>query len=143
MILPLPGAERLPATIAYRGETFYRKSELHVTLAGSRRRHDAAALSAAAEGLEFTVKPTKAYRLVRKDARRSLIELVVVEGLDAYSARLGAPRPPAHVTLFTEPGGRGIALYSAAELEALSVPADLELDPGPWRLDEDGAIPGA
>ncbi len=72
-----------------------------------------------------------------------MIELVTVDGLAEYSARLGAAVPPGHVTLFTEPGGRGIGLYSAAELETLSVPAELTLEPGPWRLDEDGAILGA
>lgn len=47
---------------------------------------------------------------------------------------------PSHVTVFTEPGGSGIALYSAAELEALSSPADLTFKPSPWRLDADGVI---
>lgn len=43
----------------------------------------------------------------------------------------------------TEPGGHGIGLYSAAEMQALSSPVDLTFDPGPWRLDVDGAIPEA
>ncbi|MBI4061052.1 MAG: hypothetical protein HY403_06445 [Elusimicrobia bacterium] len=30
------------------------------------------------------------------------------------------PRLPSHVTLFTEPGGRGIGLYGAADLDRLS-----------------------
>lgn len=47
-----------------------------------------------------------------------------------------------HVTLFTEPGGGGIALYSEADLSALSVEADLRIA-SPWRLDGDGAILGA
>lgn len=104
----------------------------------------------AARGLEFAVKPGGAYRLVEKGGKRCLIELVEVSGREAYCARLEnalglppgtVPRMPSHVTLFTEPGGRGIALYSAAEIEALSSPADLTLDPSPWRLDADGAIP--
>ena len=109
-------------------------------------------MRAAAHGLEFTVKPNGAYRLVQKGEKRCLIELVEVSGQEAYCARLekalslplnAVPRMPSHVTLFTEPGGRGIALYSAAELEALSSPADLTLEPSPWPLDADGAIPAA
>lgn len=44
--------------------------------------------------------------------------------------------------MFTEPGGRGIALYSTAELDSLSTDAELTLEPRPWRLDESGAILG-
>ncbi|MCR4294934.1 MAG: hypothetical protein NUW21_05325, partial [Elusimicrobia bacterium] len=54
--------------------------------------------------------------------------------------RGAVPRMPPHVTLFTEPGGGGIALYSSADLEKLSTEAALRLDPGPWRLDGSGAI---
>jgi hypothetical protein len=106
-------------------------------------------MRAAASGLEFTVKPNGAYRLVQKGERRCLIELVEVTGQEPYCARLEkalglppdtVPRMPAHVTLFTEAGGRGIALYSAEELAALSAPADLTLDPNPWSLDGNGAI---
>lgn len=129
--------------IEFQGERFVRKDELHVTVAGSRDQHDGAALREAGRGLAFKIKPTGAYRLVKKGSARSLIEMVTVDALESYCARLGAALPPAHVTLFTEPGGRGIALYCAAELESLSKPADLKLDQSPWRLDEDGAILGA
>ena len=77
---------------------------------------------------------------------RSLIELVHVEGQEEYYARLEAalgrrvPRVPAHVTLFTEPGGRGIGLYTADQLESYSFPAALALRESPWRLDGSGAI---
>lgn len=125
------------------GERYVPKSELHVTLAGSRQQHEGAALREAGRGLTFTIKPTGVYRLVRKEARRSLIELVTVEDLAAYCARLKVPLLPAHVTLFTEPGGRGIALYSVQELEEYSVAAELKLAPGPWQFDGDGAILGA
>ncbi len=113
---------------------------------------DGGALSAAARGLEFSVRPSGRYRLVRKGERRALIELASVAGQEEYCARLetelglspgAVPRMPGHVTLFTEPGGGGIALYSAEELESLSSDAELSLAPGPWRLDEDGAILGA
>ncbi|MCM2305045.1 MAG: hypothetical protein NDJ72_10105 [Elusimicrobia bacterium] len=120
-------------------------------MVGSRAALDPAAVSAAARGLEFTVRPSGIRRLVRDGGRRALIELVRVEGQEEFYARLesalgrpgAVPRMPAHVTLFTEPGGRGIALYSAAQLESLSRPADPALAPGPWRLDEGGAILGA
>lgn len=109
-------------------------------MAGSRDRREPEALRAAAQGLDFRIRPSGVRRLVRKGAKRSLIELVSVSGLDEYCARLGTPVPPSHVTLFTEPGGGGIALYCAADLDALSVEADLSVEPGPWRLDADGAI---
>lgn len=120
-----------------------------MTLIGSRPAYDGAALRAAAEGLEFAVRPDGVYRLVRFGDERSLIELVSVEGQEEYCERLSralgrfVPRMPAHVTLFTEPGGRGIGLYTDEQLEACSVPAALALPQSPWRLDEDGAILGA
>ena len=88
---------------------------------------------------------------MRKGERRALIELASVAGQEEFCSRLeselglspgAVPRMPGHITLFTEPGGRGIALYSAAELESLSADAELTLDPRPWRLDETGAILG-
>lgn len=121
-------------------------------MAGSRVRFPPAALAATGLDLDFDVRPTGRYRLVRKGERRAIIELVDVPLQEDYCLRLEAasgatpgraPRMPAHVTLFTEPGGRGIALYSAEELAALSTEADLRLEPGPWRLDETGAIAGA
>ena len=88
---------------------------------------------------------------MRQGERRALIELASVAGQEEFCARLEAelglpagavPRMPGHVTLFTEPGGRGIALYTKAELDSLSGDAELTLTPGPWRLDETGAILG-
>lgn len=88
---------------------------------------------------------------MRKGERRALIELASIAGQEEYCARLetelglppgAVPRMPGHVTLFTEPGGRGIALYSTAEMDSLSTDAELSLAPGPWRLDESGAILG-
>lgn len=116
---------------------------------GSRTGCDGAALSAAAEGLVFTVRPTGLYRLVRAGHERSLIELVSVDGQEEYRERVSralgraVPRMPAHVTLFTQPGGRGIGLYTEEQLESCSFPAELALPQSPWRLDEDGAILGA
>jgi len=110
---------------------------------GSRSGIDPAALRSAARGLDFSVRPSGHYRLVRSGERRAIIELVRVEGQKEFCARVQAPLMPAHVTLFTEPGGRGIALYSSEELERLSQPAELTLPESPWRLDGDGAILGA
>jgi len=133
----------------YQGERFVRKSELHATVMGARERHDGTALAGAARGLELKVFPLGRYRLVRKGERRALIELARVEGQEEFCARLedalglprgAAPRMPGHVTLFTESGGKGIALYLKEELETLSIPAALKLDASPWRLDGDGAI---
>lgn len=106
---------------------------------GSRSRYDGAVLRDAARDLEFSVQPTGSYRLVQKGARRGLIELVRVAGLEEYCARLenalglarnAVPRLPSHVTLFTEPGGRGIGLYTPAEMSSLSSeiinPAELD-----------------
>lgn len=95
------------------------------------------------------MRPGGVYRLVRSGERRALIELVSVDGREEFLERLtralgrAVPRMPAHVTLFTEPGGRGIALYTEDELASLSVPASLTLPENPWRLDGDGAILGA
>ena len=106
-------------------------------------------MRAAARGLEFTVKPNGTYRLVQKGGKRCLIELVEVSGQEAYCVRLEqalglplntVPRMPAHITLFTEPGGRGIGLYTAEQLETCSFPAVLTLMESPWRLDGNGAI---
>lgn len=132
----------MPPVLDYRSERFVRKSELHVTIASARDQRAPAELRKAALDLVFRVAPSGIYRLVRQGARRSLIELVAVAGLEPYRARLGLPLPPAHITLFTEPGGGGIAIDSFDDLESLSVPAELGLEPGPWRLDGDGAILG-
>lgn len=138
--------------VEHRGERFVRKCELHATLVASRDQYDGAAIAEAARGMEFTVRPSGLFRLVRRGERRSLIELARVDGQEEFCVRLedalglprnAVPRMAGHVTLFTEPGGGGIALYSDADLAALSVEADLTLDPSPWRLDGDGAILGA
>ena len=68
------------------------------------------------------------YRHVRREAERTLIVLCEVEGLEElyrhFSARLGTALepPPAHITLYTSPGGEGIGLHTSAELERDSRP---------------------
>jgi len=147
-VIPLPGAERLPASLELHGAVWERKRELHVTVVGVRAKADPAAVAAAAEGVRFAVVPSGIYRDVRFDARRALIERVELRGQEEFCVRLEAslgravPRMPAHVTLFTEPGGMGIGLYSETDLLSLSKPALLALE-SPWRLDGDGAILGA
>ena len=68
-------------------------------------------------------------RLARRDDRRSLIALAAVRGLDPLFVRLSdvvgvtlAP-PPAHVTLYTAPGGEGIGICDDRDLESLTTPA--------------------
>lgn len=65
-------------------------------------------------------------RLVDEDDERTLVVMADVGGLpelyDALSGRLGmeiAP-PPAHVTLYTRPGGEGIGLHDHADLRELT-----------------------
>ncbi len=151
-MIPLSGAARLPEIFEFRGERLVRKSELHVTLVGSRSQFDGATLRDTARDLEFKVKPSGSYRFVQKGAQRALIELVHVDDQEAYCARLetalglprnAVPRLPSHVTLFTEPGGRGVGVYSEAEMSTLSSaitdPAELDrvkCAAAPiWRID--------
>lgn len=128
-MIPLPGAGRLPETLTLKGELYARKTELHVTVVGSRARLDAAAVREAGAGLDFEVQPTGRYRRVRSGARRALIELVTVPLLAEFYTRLErrlslaagtAPRLPSHVTLYTEPGGGGIGLYDERDIQTLS-----------------------
>lgn len=147
-MIPLPGAELLPPSLDFAGTSWERKRELHVTVVGSRTKADPAAMRAAAEGVRFSVRPLGTFRDVRFEGRRALIERVELEGQEEFCVRLEAalgtavPRMPAHVTLFTEPSGIGIGLYSEAQLLALSHEAVLDVN-SPWRLDGAGAILGA
>ena len=129
-VIPLTGALRLPDLLEFRGRRYIRKSELHVTIVGSRGKLDASAQFEAARRVRFEVKRTGFFRIARKDDRRSLIEMVEVAGLEQYCVELERalrlrrgeiPRPPTHVTYFTEKaGGRGIKLSTVVELEHLS-----------------------
>jgi hypothetical protein len=129
-VIPIPGALLLPDLFMFRGRRYVRKSELHVTIVGSRAKLDAAAQREAAKRVDFVVSPTGFFRVARNEDRRSLIEMVEVAGLEAYFVRLERslrlcrgeiPRPPTHVTYFTEKaGGRGIKLSTVLELERLS-----------------------
>ena len=65
-------------------------------------------------------------RVARRGDRASLLAMVNVIGLDGLYRRLSQqvgcalPCPPAHVTLYTLPGRKGIGLASQEELELAS-----------------------
>jgi predicted acetyltransferase len=67
-------------------------------------------------------------RYAHRDETAGLVAMARVDGLaelyDRLSAALGTPveAPPAHVTLYSRPGPRGIGLMTTAELEQLSRP---------------------
>jgi hypothetical protein len=74
-------------------------------------------------------------RLVHEDDERTLVVMSDVEGLDelyeTLSGRLDTEisPPPAHVTLYTRPGGKGIGLHDDADLRELTRPlTDAEVD---------------
>ena len=79
-----------------------------------------------ARGWSVHIERYTEIRLARRDDRRSLIALAAVRGLDALFVRLSdvvgvalAP-PPAHVTLYTAPGGEGIGICDDRDLESLT-----------------------
>jgi hypothetical protein len=65
-------------------------------------------------------------RLAEEGEERTLLIMARVDGLGGLyrelSARLGAPLapPPAHVTLYTRPGGKAIGLHDERELRELT-----------------------
>ena len=82
-----------------------------------------------ARGWSVHIERYTEIRLARRDDRRSLIALAAVRGLDPLFVRLSdvvgvtlAP-PPAHVTLYTAPGGKGIGICDDRDLESLTTPA--------------------
>ena len=82
-----------------------------------------------ARGWSVHIERYTEIRLARRDDRRSLIALAAVRGLDPLFVRLSdvvgvalAP-PPAHVTLYTAPGGEGIGICDDRDLESLTTPA--------------------
>lgn len=82
-----------------------------------------------ARGWSVHIERYTEIRLARRDDRRSLIALAAVRGLDPLFVRLSdvvgvtvAP-PPAHVTLYTAPGGEGIGICDDRDLELLTTPA--------------------
>jgi hypothetical protein len=113
----------LPEAIHALNEDWALKDEFHVTAAdtpwlaeraGVPREHAWRELAAALEGRRAgPVRVGDELRLVRDRNERSLIVMARVDGLGELYAelagRLGAPLapPPAHITLYTRPGGTG------------------------------------
>jgi hypothetical protein len=84
-------------------------------------------LVAAVEGRRAgPVRVSEELRLVREGEKRTLVVMASVDSLaDLYvelSGRLGAPLapPPAHVTLYTRPGGKAIGLHDERDLRELT-----------------------
>ena len=71
-------------------------------------------------------------RLLRKGEERTIVAMAVAHELPDFIAALGAelgtevPLPPAHVTLYVRPGGKGVGIHDAAELEAITTPLQPE-----------------
>lgn len=114
------------------------KDELHVTAVdaawlaaslGRDQREVWDAVRTAIEGRRAgAVRLGADLRLAEEDGERTLLVMARVDGLGALyeelAGRLGAPLapPPAHVTLYTRPGGRAIGLHDERELRRLSRP---------------------
>jgi hypothetical protein len=116
----------LPPEIDVLGERWAVKDEFHVT----------AEVVAAVEGRRAgPVRVSDELRLARDGDERTIVVMARVDGLaDLYvelSGRLGAPLapPPAHITLYTRPGGEGIGLHDETGLrEQTQVLARREAD---------------
>jgi hypothetical protein len=150
VLVPLPFLD-LPSELRLLGHAWQRKRELHVTAAHTpsiaERIRGPLGLDAgtAAEAAWAALRDathshavgeivvSDEYRHARREADRTLIVLCEVDGLDRLyrhlGERLGAgiEPPPAHVTLYTRPGGEAIGLHTREQLQrdtsALS-PAD-------------------
>src|SRR3954471_6661130 len=128
----------LPGAIDVRGESWALKDEFHVTAAhapwlarraGVTLERAWGELAAALEGRRAgPVRVGEELRLVREGDERTLIVMARVDGLgELYtelSGRLGTPLapPPAHITLYTRPGGAAIGVHDESELRALTQP---------------------
>jgi hypothetical protein len=128
----------LPEDIHALGEDWAVKDEFHVTAAdtpwlaertGVPLEHAWRELAAALEGRRAgPVCVGDELRLAREGDERTLIVMARVEGLgELYtelSRRLGAPLapPPAHITLYTRPGGAAIGVHDQGELRTLTQP---------------------
>jgi hypothetical protein len=155
LLIPLPYLD-LEQRIRALGEDWARKNEFHVTAAHTpaiaerlRRDHGlaneeafgtawAAIREASHECRVGEVALTGELRTVREGAERTIVEMCDVEGLADLYAWLSkrvetelAP-PPAHVTLYTAPGGKAIGLHTSADLELLTTPIDGAIIPRPW-----------
>jgi hypothetical protein len=128
----------LAAELTALGREWRVKDEFHVTAANAawlaeRLGRDVAdvwaAVVAAIDGRGAgLVRLAPELRLAEEGEERTLVVMARVDGLAGLyrdlSARLGAPLtpPPAHVTLYTRPGGKAIGLHDLAELDELTRP---------------------
>lgn len=140
LVVPLPFLD-LPSELRLLDAEWRRKGEFHVTAAhtpsiAERLREPLSLAPADAEDAAWAALRAASrshavgdvvladdFRRVRRNGGRTLIALCEVEGLgDLYrhlAERLGTEvePPPAHVTLYTNPGGEGIGLHTREELE--------------------------
>jgi hypothetical protein len=128
----------LPERIDVEGDAWALKDEFHVTAAhtpwlaeraGVPLERAWAELAAALEGRRVgPVRVRDELRIVRARGERTLVVMASVDGLaplyEELSGRLGAPLapPPAHITLYTRPGGQAIGLHDETGLRELSEP---------------------
>ena len=134
--LTLVGLER---HLELLGLPWQRKHEFHVTAVSARRLVDLAGrdLDAVWHRVEASVLGQeigevslrmRELRLVNEEDERTLVVMADVEGLhelyESLSRRLDTeiPPPPAHVTLYTRPGGKGIGLHDGTDLRELTRP---------------------
>lgn len=78
----------------------------------------------AAKNIVFKVKRTNNYRVVEKDGKRTIIELVEVEGLDKFYDNIEQEveiiRSPPHITIYTGEDKQAIGVTSQKDLEQYS-----------------------
>lgn len=126
----------LPETLDAFGETWAVKGEFHVTAVSARYVAERAGRSVEEAWAEIVpaiegrhagpVRVADELRMAREGEERTLLVMASVDGLhDLYTelARwLGVPLepPPTHITLYTRPGGKGIGLHDADDLQAMT-----------------------
>jgi hypothetical protein len=132
--LTLLGLEREVVALGLRWRL---KNEFHVTALSARRVADL--VGSEPESVWGVVEPalrdhevdevvlrTRELRMVEEEDNRTLVAMADVNGLSALyddlSRRLQIqiPPPPAHVTLYTNPGGEGIGLHDETDLRELT-----------------------
>ncbi len=142
VLVPLNVVGLEPEILALR-ERWAVKEEFHLTAISASwlaerlgRDVDAVSVAAAEAASENTVTAVTLrgeLRVVRTDAERTIVAMAHAEGLDPFYAELAlrldapVPVPPAHVTLYTRPGGEAIGLHEDADLDRLSEPVELSL----------------
>lgn len=140
----------LPPTLELNDVTLTLKSELHITLICAKKiaslideskadEVEQVILSTFINFVEKTplteYRPTKAFRFVERDEKKTVVVMVEIPGLneffdllkDKYAKDL--PLQPTHVTLYTLQPEIGIGILSQEELERESKPVEVrELD---------------